>query len=102
MRTERKNKSALELILSDEVQSLHDNFASLIDARVTFFGPDGTRMRRGKEMCNSDFCRRIQSCPHGLEKCQAMDIDKQQEAVRKRDDTLSYPESAKLRNGAKD
>ena len=47
-----KNKSsALELILSDEVQSLLDDFAALIDARVTFFGPDGTRLRRGKEMC---------------------------------------------------
>ena len=85
MCTERKNKSALELILSDEVQSLLDDFAALIDARVTFFGPDGTRMRRGKEMCNSDFCRRIQSCAGGLEKCQTMDLEKQQEAVRKRD-----------------
>lgn len=81
----KKNKSALELILSDEVQSLLDNFAALIDARVTFFGPDGTRMRRGKEMCNSDFCRHIQSCPGGLARCQKMDLLKQQEAVRKRD-----------------
>ena len=69
-----KNKSsALELILSDEVQSLLDDFAALIDARVTFFGPDGTRLRRGKEMCNSEFCRHIQSCPGGLAKCVAMD-----------------------------
>lgn len=80
-----KNKSALELILSDEVQSLLDDFASLIDARVTFFGPDGTSLRRGKKMCNSDFCCHIQSCPEGLARCQAMDLAKQQEAVRNRD-----------------
>lgn len=85
MCAERKNKSALELILSSEVQSLLDDFAALLDARVTFFAPDGTRMCRGKEMCNSDFCRRIQSFPGGLEKCEAMDIAKQQEAVRTRD-----------------
>ena len=81
-----KNKSsALELILSDEVQSLLDDFAALIDARVTFFGPDGTRLRRGKEMCNSEFCRHIQSCPGGLAKCMAMDAAKQKEAVDSRD-----------------
>lgn len=81
-----KNKSsALELILSDEVQSLLDDFAALIDARVTFFGPDGTRLRRGKEMCNSEFCRHIQSCPGGLAKCEAMDAAKQAEAINKRD-----------------
>ena len=85
MSAQKKNKSALELILSDEVQTLLDDFAALIDARVTFFGPDGTRMRRGKEMCNSDFCRHIQSCPGGLAKCQKMDNDKQLEAVRKQD-----------------
>lgn len=82
---EKKNKSALELILSDEVQTLLDDVAALIDARVTFFGPDGSSLRRGKEMCNSDFCRHIQSCPGGLAKCHAMDAAKQQEAVRSRE-----------------
>ena len=85
MSGEKKNKSALELILSDEVQTLLDDVAALIDARVTFFGPDGSSLRRGKEMCNSDFCRHIQSCPGGLAKCQAMDAAKQQEAVRSRE-----------------
>ena len=85
MTGEKKNKSALELILSDEVQSLLDDFAALIDARVTLFGPDGTRMRRGKEMCNSEFCRHIQSCAGGLEKCLAMDEAKRQEAMQTKD-----------------
>ena len=85
MKAEKKNKSALELILSDEVQTLLDDVAALIDARVTFFGPDGSSLRRGKEMCNSDFCRHIQSCPGGLAKCHAMDAAKQQEAVRSRE-----------------
>lgn len=85
MSDEKKNKSALELILSDEVQTLLDDIAALIDARVTFFGPDGSSLRRGKEMCNSDFCRHIQSCPGGLAKCLAMDAAKQQEAVRSRE-----------------
>ena len=47
MSDEKKNKSALELILSDEVQTLLDDIAALIDARVTFFGPDGSSLRRG-------------------------------------------------------
>ena len=88
MCAERKKKSALELILSDEVQSLLDDFASLIDARVTFFGPDGTHLRRGKKMCNSDFCRHIQSCPGGLARCQEMDRLKQHEAEESRNVVL--------------
>ena len=79
-----KNKPALELILSDEVQSLLDDFAALLDVRVTFFGPDGTSLRRGKEMVNSDFCRLIQSSPGGLARCRTMDGEKQNEAVRDR------------------
>lgn len=85
MCAEFKNKSALELILSDEVQSLLDDFAALIDARVTFFGPDGTTLRRGKKMCNSDFCRYIQSCSGGLARCQEMDLAKQQETAQSKD-----------------
>ena len=84
----KKQKSSLELILSDEVQTLLDDAAALIDARVTFFGPDGTGLRRGKEMVNSEFCRHIQSCPGGLCRCKKMDQEKQQEAVEKRDVVL--------------
>lgn len=80
-----KQKSSLELILSDEVQTLLDNTAALIDARITFFGPDGTGLRRGKAMVNSEFCRHIQSCPGGLCRCEAMDKEKQLEAVKNRD-----------------
>ncbi|MBR2373145.1 MAG: PocR ligand-binding domain-containing protein [Lentisphaeria bacterium] len=84
----KKQKSSIELILSDEVQSLLDDVAALIDARVTFFGPDGTGLRRGKEMSNSEFCRHIQSCPGGLCRCQEMDLKKQQEAAAARDVVL--------------
>jgi len=80
-----KKTAPLELILSDEVQSLLDDFAALLDARVTFFGPDGVHLRRGKEMVNSEFCAQIQSRPGGLERCLLMDKCKQQEAAARRE-----------------
>ena len=46
-----------ELFLSDEVQSLLDNFASLLDIRVTFYSADGRMLRRGRQMSNTDFSR---------------------------------------------
>ena len=45
-----------ELFLSDEVQSLLDNFASLLDIRVTFYSADGRMLRRGRQMSNTDYC----------------------------------------------
>ena len=35
------SKSSLETILSDKIQSLLDDFAALLDVRVTFFSVDG-------------------------------------------------------------
>ena len=40
---------AFELFLSDEVQSLLDDFAALLDVRVTFFSLSGEFLRRGKD-----------------------------------------------------
>ncbi len=73
-----------ELFLSDEVQSLLDNFASLLDIRVTFYSADGRMLRRGRQMSNTDYCRLIQAEPHNLRRCVELDADKQKEAMRKR------------------
>ena len=40
--------TAFELFLSDEVQSLIDHFAAVLDLRVTFFSADGRELRRGR------------------------------------------------------
>ena len=74
-------KTSLEIILSDKVQNLLDDFASLLDVRVTFYSVDGERVRRGKEMPNCRFCELVQRELGGLKRCQAMDLDKQQEAM---------------------
>lgn len=82
-------KSSLEIILSDKVQALLDDFAALLDVRVTFFSVDGVRVRRGKEMPNCDYCEIVQRELNGLRRCQAMDGDKQREATRLRR-SISY------------
>lgn len=81
--------TSLELFLSDEVQKLMDDFAAILELRVTFFSVDGERLRRGKSMCNSGFCQLIQNDANLLPACLAMDEHKRQEAVRKRQ-VISY------------
>ncbi len=73
-----------ELFLSDEVQSLLDHFAAILDIRVTFFSADGRTLRRGRQMRNSDYCRMVQRELGTLRQCVSLDSDKQQEAVRQR------------------
>ena len=74
---------ALELFLSDEVQTLLDDFASLLDVRVTFFSLSGEFLRRGKAMRNCEYCRIVQEKLGGRERCISMDCYKQHEAVEK-------------------
>ena len=83
------SKSSLETILSDKIQSLLDDFAALLDVRVTFFSVDGVRIRRGKEMPNCVYCEIVQRELGGLRRCQEMDEDKQREANRLRR-SISY------------
>ena len=71
----------LELFLSDEVQGLLDDFAALLDVRVTFFSMSGECLRRGKEMRNCDYCRLIQNELGNREQCISMDCDKRCEAL---------------------
>ena len=82
-------QASLDIILSDKVQSLLDDFAALLDVRVTFFSADGRRLRRGKEMPNCRYCETIQRKLGGLGRCEAMDWGKQQEATNLRT-SISY------------
>lgn len=75
---------AFELFLSDEVQSLLDDFASLLDVRVTFFSLSGEFLRRGKKMRNCEYCRIVQEKLGGRARCVSMDCDKQREAIEKK------------------
>lgn len=73
----------LELFLSDEVQSLLDDFASLLDVRVTFFSMSGEFLRRGKAMRNCEYCRIVHEDLARRQLCVSMDCDKQREAIEK-------------------
>jgi len=73
-----------ELFLSDEVQTLMDDFAALLELRVTFYSATGERLRRGKEMRNSGFCELIQNDLGQLERCFKMDQNMREEGERSR------------------
>ena len=91
-------RGSLELVLSDEVQSLLDDFASLLDIRVTFFSLDGEPVRRGKAMCNSAFCTLVQQDDEGLSRCLRMDAEMRAEAERS-DGVISYRCHAGIQEG---
>ena len=82
-------RASLETILNDKVQSLLDDFAAVLDVRVTFFSADGRPLRRGKAMPNCRYCEIVQKELGGLQRCYAMDLDKQQEATSLRH-SISY------------
>lgn len=75
------NNRSVELFLSDEVQTLLDSFAVLLDIRVTLFSVSGERLRRGKAMKNCEFCRIIQDDMGKLDRCLSLDQLKQSEAA---------------------
>ena len=72
----------LDLFLSDEIQALLDDFAALLEVRVTFFSADGDDLRRGKAMTNCDYCRCIQDELGQWMQCVSMDQDKRQEELQ--------------------
>ncbi len=72
-------KTSLEIIFSDKVQSLLDDFAALLDVRVTFFSIDGRRLLTGKDICK--YCSIIQCELGGLSRCEEMDWHKLQETI---------------------
>lgn len=84
-----ERKESLELVLSDEVQTILDHFADLLDIRITFYSLDGERVRRGKAMCNSCYCEMVQCEPERLSRCLAMDAA-MREAAAGSDDVISY------------
>jgi len=79
----------LDLFLSDEVQGLLDDFAALLDVRVTFFSLSGECLRRGKEMRNCDYCHIIQNELANRDQCLAMDCSKRNEVLQSGKD-ISY------------
>ncbi len=85
-----------ELVLSDELQSILDHFAALLDIRVTFFSADGKPLRRGCEMRNSEYCRLVQEDLGRLHECISLDADKRREAAATRG-ILDYQCHAGLR-----
>lgn len=72
-------QASLEIILSDQVQSLLDDFAALLDVKVTFYSADGRRLLSGKDICK--YCDIIQREMGGLSRCEAMDCSKLQETT---------------------
>ena len=82
------NTRSVDLFLSDEVQTLLDDFAALLDVRVTLFSLTGERLRRGKAMRNCDFCRILQEEMGKLDRCLSLDQLKQSEAAEYHDVSL--------------
>ena len=73
--------TAFELFLSDEVQSLIDHFAAVLDLRVTFFSVDGRELRRGQHMRNSDYCAMVQQELGTLKESLSMDTAKRTQSA---------------------
>ena len=71
----------MELFLSDEVQTLLDDFAALLDVRVTFYSLSGEPLRRGKKMHNCRYCSLVHDELGRYDHCVSMDCDKQREVV---------------------
>lgn len=75
------NSTPLELILHDKVQQLLDNFASVMKIRTVFFTADGKLLRSGgRDKNNSAYCTCLQKHYFSLEKCVALDNEKQAES----------------------
>ena len=75
------NSTPLELILHDKVQQLLDHFASVMKIRTVFFTADGKLLRRGgRDKNNSPYCTCLQKNYFSLEKCVALDNEKQAES----------------------
>jgi len=70
----------LELFLNDDVQKLLDNFAGMLELRVTFYSRFGLPIRRGKSMPNTAFCSFIQNDLNLLEQCQNIDKEMRDKA----------------------
>lgn len=77
------NNTPLELILHDKVQLLLDHFASVMKIRTVFFTADGKLLRRGgRDKNNSPYCTCLQQKYFSLEKCVALDEEKQEETKK--------------------
>lgn len=76
------SKMVMELFLSDEVQKLLDDYASVCDVRVTFFSLNGELLRRGKEMKNCSYCQAVHDKLKKIKSCISMDGDKQSEVIK--------------------
>lgn len=81
--------NTLELFLNDDVQNLLDNFAGMLDLRVTFYSRFGISIRRGNSMPNTAFCNFIQNELGLLEHCQNIDNIMQQRVTESRS-PISY------------
>lgn len=71
-----------DIFLSEQVQKLLDDFASLLDIRVTFYSVDGVRLKRGKEMSNCKYCSLVQEKLGLLERCNVTDCEKRLQAAK--------------------
>ena len=75
-------KSNLKIVLSDRVQEILDNFAEILDLRLSFFDLNGVMLRRGLRMRNCEYCRMIQEELGRLPRCIATDSMMREKARR--------------------
>ncbi len=72
---------SLQLILHSDVQKLMDNFATVMQGKVVFFGANGEVLQRGRGEGNSCFCQMIQQ-HFSVRECLKLDHEKQEKAFR--------------------
>lgn len=68
-----EKKFSFNLILKEHVQKLLDDFATVMNVHIVFFGRDGSELRRGREEGCSPFCRLMQQEYFSLKDCMELD-----------------------------
>jgi AraC-like DNA-binding protein len=78
-------KSTIEIILKDDVQRIFDAFSSCFNIRIGFLSPEGKILAVGLEKPCNDFCTHIREALNKKDRCLALDKEKMQEALIKKD-----------------
>ncbi|MBI4979384.1 MAG: PocR ligand-binding domain-containing protein [Spirochaetes bacterium] len=75
-------KSAIDIILRNDVQEVLDYFAACFNIKITFFSFDGKELTTGMNRSGAEYCRLIQTKLDRLSFCTRMDREKCAESAR--------------------
>ncbi len=78
-------RSAIEIILKEDVQDIFDGFSSCFSIRIGFFSPTGEELAVGLRKPESEFCTLVRESLQKKDKCLTLDSEKWQEALQRKD-----------------